>query len=86
MAECGAGIRGVWSMKAGTMDEHDRYLVLTFVEATHVLAINDAEELDEAVIEGFDMESMTVFAGSLDNDQMVQVRVAIVRPPVQFFS
>jgi DNA damage-binding protein 1 len=69
-----AGIRGVWSMKAGSMEEHDKYLVITFVEATHVLAINADDELDEAVIPGFNTDAMTLFCSSLDNDQMCQVR------------
>lgn len=69
-----AGIRGVWSMKEGTTQEHDKWLVLTFVDSTHVLAINAADELDEASLTGFNTDARTLFCTSLDNDQMCQVR------------
>lgn len=34
------GIKGVWSLRATSMDVHDKYLVLTFVGETRLLAIN----------------------------------------------
>jgi hypothetical protein len=67
-----AGVRGMWSIKASTMSKHDSYLVITFVSATHILAMNGADELDEASIEGFNTDVMTLFCGSLDNDNIIQ--------------
>jgi hypothetical protein len=64
----------MWSVKASTMAEHDAYLVITFVGATHVLAMNSADELDESSIEAFNTDAMTLFCGSLDNDHIIQVR------------
>ena len=49
-----AGIKGIWSLRASSSDEHDRYLVLTFVGETRVLAISAEDELDEAEIPGFE--------------------------------
>ena len=39
------------------MDVYDTYLVLTFVGETRILGLNEEEELDEADIPGFDLES-----------------------------
>ena len=52
-----AGMRGIWSLKATSMDAFDTFLVLTFVGETRILAINSDDELDEAEIEGFDSEA-----------------------------
>jgi hypothetical protein len=57
------------------MSDHDQCLVITFVESTHVLAINENEELDEAEVPCFATDKMTVFCGSLDNDHVAQVRI-----------
>jgi DNA damage-binding protein 1 len=55
------------------MAEYDQCLVITFVESTHVLAMNANEELDEASISGFVTDRMTLYCGSLDHDHTVQV-------------
>lgn len=68
-----AGVRGIWSVKGSTMSEREQYLVITFVGATHVLAMNEADELDEATVPGFATDCTTLFCGSADNDQMIQV-------------
>jgi Mono-functional DNA-alkylating methyl methanesulfonate N-term len=51
------GIKGIWSLKASSMDAFDTYLVLTFVGETRVLAITPEDELDEAELAGFDAEA-----------------------------
>ena len=56
------------------MSEHEQFLVITFVGSTHVLGMNEADELDEAALPGFATDTTTLFCGSLDNDQMVQAR------------
>ena len=50
-------MRGIWSLKATSMDAFDTFLVLTFVGETRILAINADDELDEAEIQGFDSEA-----------------------------
>ena len=50
-------MRGIWSLKATSMDAFDTFLVLTFVGETRILAINSDDELDEAEIDGFDSEA-----------------------------
>lgn len=55
------------------MAEYDQCLVITFVESTHVLAMNANDELDEASITGFVTDRMTLYCGSLDHDHTVQV-------------
>lgn len=60
-----AGIRGVWSLKDAPDSAHERLLVITFVESTHVLAMSDAEELDEASLPGFALDCLTLFCGPL---------------------
>jgi hypothetical protein len=54
------------------MSEHESHLVITFVGATHVLAMNEEDELDEASIAGFNTDAMSLFCGSLDNDHIIQ--------------
>lgn len=73
-----AGIRGAWSVKGSTMAEHDQCLVITFLESTHVLAMNSAEELDEADVQGFVTDKMTLFCASLDNDHTLQARPCLL--------
>jgi Mono-functional DNA-alkylating methyl methanesulfonate N-term len=67
-------MRGIWSVRASTMSEHEAYLVITFVSSTHVLAMNADNELDEAAADGFAADAMTLFCGSMDDDQIVQAR------------
>lgn len=49
-----AGIKGIWSLRASGGDTFDKYLVLSFVGETRILAINDDDELDEAEMPAFD--------------------------------
>jgi DNA damage-binding protein 1 len=68
-----SGVRGIWSVKTSAMSEYDQYLVITFVGSTHVLAMNANDELDEATVEGFVTDKMTLFCGSVNNNHVVQV-------------
>lgn len=68
-------LQGVWSLRRRTADEHDAFLVLTFVAETRLLAINEADELDEACIAGFDAAAHSLYCGNTDSDQLVQVRL-----------
>ena len=51
------GIKGMWNLRATNMDAYDKYLVLSFVGETRVLAINEDDELDEAELAGFNQQS-----------------------------
>lgn len=68
------GIKGVWSLRPAWDDAHDKFLVLTFVGETRVLAINPEDELDEAEIPGFDAAAQTLYCGNTRyGSQLVQV-------------
>ena len=47
-------LQGVWSLRGAWGDVYDKYLVLTFVGETRLLAINAEDELDEAEVSDSD--------------------------------
>ena len=51
------GIKGMWALRASAMDAFDKYLVLSFVGETRILAIDEDDELDEAELAGFNSQS-----------------------------
>ena len=51
------GIKGMWNLRATAMDAFDKYLMLSFVGETRILAINEDDELDEAEVAGFNQQS-----------------------------
>lgn len=67
------GIRGVWALRASTADEHDKYLVVSFVSDTMVLAIDGEDELGEAELFGLDRENRTLHCGNVGLDFLLQV-------------
>eukprot|EP00850_Spirogloea_muscicola_P009452 SM000053S17409 [mRNA] locus=s53:248703:257116:+ [translate_table: standard] len=73
------GIKGMWSLRASSMDAYDTYLVVTFISETRILAINADDELDETEVEGFDPEAQTLFCGNAVHDQLVQVTAGCLR-------
>ncbi|GIL77367.1 hypothetical protein Vretimale_2808 [Volvox reticuliferus] len=73
------GIKGVWSLRSHYGDEYDKYLLLTFVGETRLLALNSEEELDEAELPGFDGAAQTLWCGNLATDHLLQVTSASVR-------
>ncbi|CAI7840716.1 unnamed protein product, partial [Closterium sp. NIES-53] len=73
------GIKGMWSLRRGTWEEHDTLLVVTFVSETRSLAINDQDELDETDVLGFDEHAQTLFCGNVVHDQIVQVTSSELR-------
>ena len=66
------GIKGMWSL-ASTMDDSDAFLVVTFINATRILAINADDELEETEIDGFDANAHTLYCGNAVHDQLIQV-------------
>lgn len=67
------GIKGIWSLRASSMDAYDKFLVVTFVGETRILAMNMEEELEEDEITGFDANAQTLFCCNVLHDQLVQV-------------
>lgn len=67
------GIRGVWALRSSTADEHDKYLVVSFVSDTMVLAIDGEDELGEAELFGLDRENRTLHCGNVGRDFLLQV-------------
>lgn len=51
------GIRGLWSLRNNFEDPFDSLLVLTFVGETRLLAINEEDELEEAELDGFEVDA-----------------------------
>eukprot|EP00026_Physarum_polycephalum_P001286 Phypoly_transcript_01287.p1 GENE.Phypoly_transcript_01287~~Phypoly_transcript_01287.p1 ORF type:complete len:1113 (+),score=155.47 Phypoly_transcript_01287:258-3341(+) len=66
------GIKGIWSLKPSSSAQYDKYLIVSFVGATRVLAMT-GEELEETEIPGFNLESQTLYCGNVANDQLLQV-------------
>ena len=58
---------------------HDKYLVVTFVGETRVLAISDEDELDETSLDGFDALALTLLAANVAHGQLLQVTAAGAR-------
>ncbi|GBG61192.1 hypothetical protein CBR_g19725 [Chara braunii] len=73
------GIKGMWSLRASSMDVYDTFLVVTFISETRILAMNAEEELDETEIEGFDAATQTLYCGNVIYDQIVQITSSSVR-------
>ncbi|EFJ48849.1 UV-damaged DNA binding complex subunit 1 protein, partial [Volvox carteri f. nagariensis] len=73
------GIKGVWSLRSHYDDEYDKYLLLTFVGETRLLALNTEEELDEAELPGFDSGSQTLWCGNMATDHLLQASGSSVR-------
>ncbi|CAI5964736.1 unnamed protein product, partial [Closterium sp. NIES-64] len=73
------GIKGMWSLRRGTWEAHDTFLVVTFVSETRSLAINEEDELDETDVLGFDQHAQTLFCGNVLHDQIVQVTASELR-------
>ena len=73
------GLKGTWSLRAGTAEAFDTFLVVTFISETRVLAINVEDELDETDVPGFDGASQTLLCLNAAHDQFLQVTAAEVR-------
>lgn len=73
------GIKGMWSLRDATADAFDKYLVVTFISETRILAINHEDELEETEVDGFDSGAQTLFCGNAVADQLVQATAASVR-------
>lgn len=66
------GIKGMWSLRPSTATEFDKYIVLSFIGETRVLAMSD-EELEETEVPGFSSDEQTIYCKNVVNDQLVQI-------------
>ncbi|MCL7034899.1 hypothetical protein MKW94_022080 [Papaver nudicaule] len=73
------GVKGIWSFRTSPDDPCDTVLVVSFINETRILAMNSADELEKAEIEGFDSEVQTLFCHDAVNNQLVQVTASSVR-------
>ncbi|ESQ55276.1 hypothetical protein EUTSA_v10024273mg [Eutrema salsugineum] len=73
------GIKGMWSLKASIDEAFDRFLVVSFINETRILAMNMEDELEETEIEGFLSQVQTLFCHYAVYDQLVQVTSNSVR-------
>ena len=73
------GIRGMWALRESTADEYDKYLVVSFVSDTMVLAIEGEDELGEVGLCGLDCRSRTLYCGNVGRDFLLQVTPREVR-------
>jgi len=71
-------IKGMWSLRPSSTVPHDKYLVVSFVGETRLLAIED-EELGETEIPGFDAGSQSLLCANMPNDRLLQVTAQSVR-------
>ena len=67
------GVKGCWSLRTGDTAASDKYLVVTFIGETRILAINDEDELDETEFPGFSAEEQTLVTCNVDGGYILQV-------------
>lgn len=72
------GVKGIWSLKDGSDINYDKYLVVSFVGQTRILAISD-EVMDEIVFPGLDASSQTLFCSNINNNRIIQVTEKEIR-------
>jgi DNA damage-binding protein 1 len=69
-------LAGIWSLKPGGDSSYDKFIVLSFVGETRVLAMT-GEELEETEVPGFQSDEQTIYCGNVTNNQIVQVRILL---------
>jgi len=67
----------VWTVKGSLKDETDKYIVVSFVNATLVLSIG--ETVEEATDSGFIGNSPTVHVANIGDDGLIQVHPSGIR-------
>ncbi|KAJ7544909.1 hypothetical protein O6H91_09G098400 [Diphasiastrum complanatum] len=73
------GIKGMWSLRATSMDAFDTFLVVSFISETRILAMNTDDELEETEIAGFDSDAQTLFCHNAVHDQLVQITASALK-------
>ncbi|KAJ1952981.1 pre-mRNA-splicing factor rse1, partial [Linderina pennispora] len=69
--------QAVWTVRRNINDEHDEYIVVSFLDATLVLSVG--EEVDEVTDSGFLTSSPTLCLHRLDGGALLQVTPRAVR-------
>lgn len=72
------GIKGMWSLRDRFANEHDTYLVQSYVSEIRILAIGDEDEMEEREISSF-VNAKTLLCGNLLGDAWLQVTEHEVR-------
>ncbi|KAI3495498.1 hypothetical protein L1887_37839 [Cichorium endivia] len=73
------GITGMWSLRSATDDIYDKFLVVSFISETRILAMNLEDKLEETEIEGFCSQVQTFYCHDAVHNQLVQVTSSSVR-------
>ncbi len=68
-----SGVKGIYSCKRDETAHFDSYLIVSFIAETRILAINDNDELEEAVFPGFDASSQTIECANIFGNAICQV-------------
>ena len=68
-----SGIKGLYSCKRDETTTLDSYLIVSFIAETRILAINNNDELEEAVFSGFDAASQTIECANVSGNTICQV-------------
>ena len=61
----------IWTIKADINDEYDKYIVVSFINATLVLGISD--KISEITNSGFDAKNPSIHVGILNDNSFIQV-------------
>jgi DNA damage-binding protein 1 len=67
-----SGIKGIWSLNPPEGANVEKYLVVSFVGETRVLAMA-GEELDETEFAGFELDQQTIYCCNVISQQYIQV-------------
>ena len=62
---------GVWTLKADLSHQYDKYMIVSFINATMVLSIQD--KVVEVPDSGFDTKKQTVHVALLEDGAVVQI-------------
>ena len=71
-----AGIKAIFTLRVNS--ELDNYLVLSFADVTHLLLI-DKEEMEDTQIANFDLSKLTLWAGNISPNRILQVNPDLVQ-------
>ncbi len=66
----------MWTLKENTGDEHDKYMVVSFINATLVLSIG--EKVAEVSDSGLDATKQTIHAAVLEDGSHIQITTSSV--------
>uniref|UniRef100_A0A6B2KWM0 DNA damage-binding protein 1 n=1 Tax=Arcella intermedia TaxID=1963864 RepID=A0A6B2KWM0_9EUKA len=71
------GIKGTWSLSPPKDSKFEKYLAVSFVGETRILAMA-GEELEETEIQGFLLDQQTLYCGNVIGNQYIQITMKAV--------